>query len=153
MGLIEPSEGEIRVDGRPLRGGACAGWQAQVAHVPQSIYLADDTIAANIAFGDPSPDEIRMQAAARAAQLGDFLAELPAGYSTLVGERGVRLSGGQRQRIGLARALYKGAAVLGLDEATSALDDVTEAQVIGALAELAPEITIVMVAHRASSLA
>jgi ABC-type multidrug transport system fused ATPase/permease subunit len=153
MGLLEPRRGEVRVDGRPLTGPARIAWQAKLAHVPQSVYLADDSIAANIAFGEAEPDEERIRAAARMARVEAFVEELPEGYATRVGDRGVRLSGGQRQRIGLARALYKGAEVLILDEATSALDDATQAEVIGALGELSGGVTIVMVAHRASSLA
>jgi ATP-binding cassette subfamily B protein len=155
MGLLEPSEGEISIDGRPLDDGSRAGWQAQIAHVPQSIYLTDDSIAANVAFGVPrdSIDPGRVEAAARAAHLDRFVGELDEGYGTVVGERGIRLSGGQRQRIGIARALYKQAPVLILDEATSALDDDTEAEVIRSIMALGRDVTLIMIAHRRSTLA
>jgi ABC-type multidrug transport system fused ATPase/permease subunit len=154
MGLLAPDSGTVRVDGRALDADTRALWQAQMAHVPQAVYLADDSIAANIAFG-VAPDAIdrdRLRAVAATAQIGDFIADLPDGFDTRVGERGVRLSGGQRQRIGLARALYKGASVLILDEATSALDDATEAAVMRAIMALGEEITIVLIAHRKSTL-
>ncbi|HEY0312764.1 MAG TPA: ABC transporter ATP-binding protein [Allosphingosinicella sp.] len=154
MGLLEPSSGEIRVDGRALDAATRPLWQSQIAHVPQSIFLADDSIAANIAFGvrRGAIDIGRVRACAEAAHIAGFAAELPDGYSTRVGERGVRLSGGQRQRIGIARALYKEAAVLILDEATSALDDATEAAVIDSIMALGPDITLIMIAHRRSTL-
>jgi ATP-binding cassette subfamily B protein len=148
MGLLEADEGEIRVDGAALDVSRRAAWQATLAHVPQSIFLADDTIAANIAFAAPGAvDRPRIAAAARAACLGEFVAGLPEGFDTRVGERGIRLSGGQRQRIGIARALYKGAPLLILDEATSALDEATEAAVMASLASV-PGLTLVIVSHR-----
>jgi ATP-binding cassette subfamily B protein len=154
MGLLEPSAGAIAVDGRPLDDATRPLWQAQIAHVPQSIYLADDTIAANIAFGvrRGAVDEARLRACAEAAHIAEFVAGLPEGYATRAGERGVRLSGGQRQRIGIARALYKQAQVLILDEATSALDDETEAAVIASMMALGSGITLIMIAHRRSTL-
>ncbi|HEX6377040.1 MAG TPA: ABC transporter ATP-binding protein [Allosphingosinicella sp.] len=155
MGLLEPEEGEIRVDGRPLDAEARYAWQAGLAHVPQTIYLADDSIAANIAFPRRADDMDgeRLAAAVRAAQLDAFIASLPDGLDTYVGERGVRLSGGQRQRIGLARALYRRPRLLILDEATSALDEATEAAVLAALQQLRKDLTLVTVAHRATTLA
>ncbi|HEX8623232.1 MAG TPA: ABC transporter ATP-binding protein [Allosphingosinicella sp.] len=155
MGLLEPDEGEIRVDGRPLDAGSRPAWQAGLAHVPQAIYLADDTIAANIAFPREAAgmDRERLAAAVRAAQLETFLAGLPEGLETYVGERGVRLSGGQRQRIGIARALYRRPRLLILDEATSALDEATETAVLAALQQLRGDLTLVTVAHRATTLA
>ena len=155
IGLLDPDEGEILVDGSPLDAVNRAAWQAGLAHVPQAIYLADDTIAANIAFprGADGMDARRLEAAAAAAQLGGFLAGLPEGLATRVGERGVRLSGGQRQRIGLARALYREPRLLILDEATSALDEATEAAALAALRAIRPGLTLVTVAHRASTLA
>jgi len=156
MGLLEPSGGEIRVDGAPLIGPTRRRWQKSIAHVPQFIFLADSSIARNIAFGCP-PDEIDMNRvidAARRAQLNEFIVSLPQGYDTSVGERGVRLSGGQRQRLGIARALYKAAPVIILDEATSALDDATETAVVLALNELGEQgLTVIMIAHRLSTLA
>ena len=155
MGLLEPDEGAILVDGRPLDSVSRPAWQAGLAHVPQTIYLAVDSIAANIAFPRRAEDmdRERLEAAVRAAQLESFLAGLPDGLDTYVGERGVRLSGGQRQRIGLARALYRRPRLLILDEATSALDEATEAAVLAALQELRKDLTLVTVAHRATTLA
>jgi ATP-binding cassette subfamily B protein len=155
MGLLEPEEGAILVDGRPLDSASRPAWQAGLAHVPQAIYLADDTIAANIAFprGAESMDAELLATAVRAAQLEPFLAGLPEGLQTHVGERGVRLSGGQRQRIGLARALYRRPRLLILDEATSALDEATETAVLAALQGLRKDMTLVTVAHRATTLA
>ena len=155
MGLLEPDQGSILVDGRPLDAATRPAWQAGLAHVPQAIYLADDTIAANIAFPRDAQgmDPERLAAAVRAAQLDSFLAGLPEGLQTYVGERGVRLSGGQRQRIGLARALYRRPRLLILDEATSALDEATERAVLAALQTLRADMTLVTVAHRATTLA
>jgi ABC-type multidrug transport system fused ATPase/permease subunit len=156
MGLIEPTEGQIAVDGLPLTGASRLRWRRGIAHVPQAIFLADTSIAQNIAFGVPPEliDQKRVRAAAATAQLDDFVASLPDEYATTVGERGIRLSGGQRQRLGIARAIYKQTPVLVLDEATSALDDVTEAAVMEALEALGDEgRTIVIIAHRLSTLA
>ena len=154
MGLLEPTAGELLVDGEPLRGERLQRWRSGIAHVPQSVFLLDGTIAENIAFGLPARqvDWSRLEAAAERALLADVLRTLPQGLHTPVGERGVRLSGGQRQRIGLARALYRQAAVLVLDEATSALDTATEAQVLASISALALQTTVVVIAHRASSL-
>jgi len=155
MGLLDPSEGEIRIDGARLDDEGRSAWQAQIAHVPQSIYLADSSIAANIAFAEPedSIDPAKVEAAARQAQLHDFITGLPEGYATRVGDRGVRLSGGQRQRIAIARALYKQANVLIFDEATGALDRRTERAIMESVAELGRDITVLIVAHRISALA
>jgi ABC-type multidrug transport system fused ATPase/permease subunit len=155
MGLLEPTAGRILIDGVALDDGTRARWQGQIAHVPQVIFLADNTIAANIAFGEPAEaiDFDRVREAAKAAQIHDFVEGLPNGYAERVGERGVRLSGGQRQRLGIARALYKRAAVLILDEATSALDDSTEAAVMDSLSALGGDLTVLMIAHRLSTLA
>ena len=155
MGLLEPSSGEIRIDGALLDEDRRCDWQRQIAHVSQTIYLADASIAANIAFGCPAAqiDMARLREAAERAQIDDFVRQLSQGYATAVGERGIRLSGGQRQRIGIARALYKSAQLLILDEATSALDDETEARVLDALGGDDRARTIVMVAHRLSTLA
>jgi ATP-binding cassette subfamily B protein len=155
MGLLEPDEGAILVDGRALDAASRPAWQAGLAHVPQSIYLADDSIAANIAFPRQAEgmDKERLAAAVTAAQLDSFVAGLPEGLQTFVGERGVRLSGGQRQRIGIARALYRRPRLLILDEATSALDEATEAAVLAALQRLRGGLTLVTVAHRTTTLA
>lgn len=154
MGLLEPGKGEVRIDGRLLDAAARPSWQRQIAHVPQAIFLADASIAANIAFGrDPADiDMDRVRKAALGAELADHIATLPQGYDTLVGERGIRLSGGQRQRIGIARALYKQARVLVLDEATSALDDETEAAVMAAIGRLSRDLTVISIAHRLTTL-
>ncbi|HEX8191437.1 MAG TPA: ABC transporter ATP-binding protein [Allosphingosinicella sp.] len=152
MGLVEPDEGRVAVDGAPLAGPARAAWRRSIGHVSQSVFLADSSIERNIAFGTAPEriDRARVMEAARLARLHDFIESLPRGYDTRAGERGVALSGGQRQRLGLARALYKGAPVLVLDEATSALDQATEAEVLESLDALSASrgLTIVMVAHR-----
>jgi ATP-binding cassette subfamily B protein len=155
MGLLEPSEGRVSIDGRTLSDETRVAWQAQIAHVPQSIFLADTTIARNIAFGSAAEeiDIERVRWAATIAQADEFIQTLPENYDTFVGERGIRLSGGQRQRIGIARALYKRAQVLVFDEATSALDGETEAAVINAIAGIGGEITLVVIAHRQASIA
>lgn len=154
MGLLQPCQGRIEIEGQSLAPQNLRAWQDRIAHVPQAIYLVDTSIAENIALGTPLEriDWERLEQAARKAQLADFVAALPSGYRTHVGERGVRLSGGQRQRIGLARALYKRADVLVLDEATSALDNQTEQQVIAALDELHGDKTVLMIAHRLSTI-
>lgn len=150
MGLLTPTEGELSVDGQLISGNRIRAWQRTIAHVPQSIYLADTTLSENIAFGVPR-DAInlqRVQQAARQAQIADFIESRPEGYNAFVGERGVRLSGGQRQRIGIARALYKQASVLIFDEATSALDNTTEQSVLDAIENLNRDLTILIIAHR-----
>ena len=155
MGLIEPSEGQITIDGVPLTRENRRNWQRSIAHVPQAIFLADASIARNIALGIPTQqiDAARVIDAAKKAQLNEFVAGLPEGFDTFVGERGIRLSGGQRQRLGIARAIYKQAPVLVLDEATSALDDATETAVMHALDQLGDEgRTIIMIAHRMSTI-
>jgi ATP-binding cassette subfamily B protein len=124
-----------------------------VAHVPQQIYLSDSSLAENIAFGIPEGeiDRAQVRRAAKLAQIDGFIEGLPAGYDTYVGERGIRLSGGQRQRIGIARALYKKASVIVFDEATSALDNATEREVMGAIESLGGQFTIILIAHRLST--
>jgi ATP-binding cassette, subfamily B, bacterial PglK len=157
MGLLLPSGGRLLVDGLDLHDPAhserLSGWQAAVAHVPQSIYLADSSIAENIAFGVPrhAIDMARVKQAAEQAQIAAFIESSPEGYASFVGERGIRLSGGQRQRIGIARALYKQARVIVLDEATSALDTSTEEAVMEAVEGLSRDLTMVMIAHRLST--
>lgn len=150
MGLLEPTDGQIQVDGVPITGERRRAWQRAIAHVPQAIFLADATLSENIAFGVPLQeiDMERVRHAAVQAQIADFIESNPKGYSAMVGERGIRLSGGQRQRIGIARALYKQATVLIFDEATSALDNTTEQAVMGALENLGRDLTIFIVAHR-----
>ena len=154
MGLLEPTQGRILVDGQAVSLQHQRAWQRTVAHVPQSIFLADKTIAENIAFGIP-PDQIehgRVRKAAQQARIAEFIESRPEAYSAVVGERGVRLSGGQRQRIGIARALYKQASVLIFDEATSALDNETEQAVMQAIEGLSDELTILIIAHRLTTL-
>ena len=154
LGLLSPGTGQILVDGVELSDINRAAWQARIAHVPQSIYLSDASIAENIAFGLPTNDidHELVVAAASQAKLASLIEFLPQGYRTLVGERGVRLSGGQRQRIGIARALYKQADVLVFDEATNALHSETESEVMSAIAGLGREMTIFIIAHNLSLL-
>jgi ABC-type multidrug transport system fused ATPase/permease subunit len=156
LGLYQPAAGEILIDGRPLTTALVPAWQATIGYVPQDIFLIDDTIARNVAFGLPD-DEIdpeQLREACATAQILDFIeTELRDGFDTIVGERGIRLSGGQRQRIGLARALYHRPSLLILDEATSALDVATEAKLLDALRRLAGELTMVVAAHRLSAVA
>jgi ABC-type multidrug transport system fused ATPase/permease subunit len=156
MGLIQPSEGSILIDGYPLSAERLPAWRRSIAHVPQEIFLADDSIAANIAlsFHGAAADQERVQVAAHQAQLHEFIEGLPDGYDTRIGERGVRLSGGQRQRLALARALYKDAPVMVLDEPTSSLDEATERAILEALDEVQSRgTTIVIVAHRPETMA
>ena len=150
MGLLTPVAGEILIDGEPLAGERVRAWQRTIAHVPQNVFLADTTLAENIAFGIPRDriDMERVRLAARNAQIAEFIEGGARGYDARVGERGVQLSGGQRQRIGIARALYKKATVLVLDEATSALDNLTERAVMNAIETLDRGLTIVLIAHR-----
>jgi ABC-type multidrug transport system fused ATPase/permease subunit len=153
MGLLSPSNGTLLVDGEPIEGNRVKAWQRTIAHVPQSIYLADSTIAENIAFGI-AQDQIdmgRVKQAAHQAHIADFIDKSAEGYDAFVGERGIRLSGGQRQRIGIARAFYKQASVLVFDEATSALDNATEESVMEAIDELSSDLTIIIIAHRMST--
>ena len=149
MGLLLPNVGNIFVDGQPLNGNRIKAWQRAIAHVPQSIYLANSTIAENIAFGVPKEkiDLDRVKQAARQAQISEFIESSAKGYNTFVGERGIRISGGQRQRVGIARALYKQASILVFDEGTSALDNETERSVMRAIKEL-KSFTIILIAHR-----
>lgn len=156
LGLLIPTHGRILLDGRPLHEVGERTWQRSVGYVPQSIYLADASIAENIAFGvEPANiDQAALERAARVASIHDFITmNLPSGYATEVGERGVRLSGGQRQRLGIARALYHDPEVLVFDEATSALDTATESAIIDAVELLSGQKTIVIIAHRMSTVA
>ena len=155
MALVDPEKGAVLIDGVPITAENHRSWQRHLAHVPQMIFLADITIAENIAFGVPLED-IDMdlvRESARKACIAEMIESMPKKYSTLVGERGVRLSGGQRQRIGIARALYKQADVIVFDEATSALDNETEREVMQAIENLGDHLTILIVAHRVTTLA
>jgi ATP-binding cassette subfamily B protein len=154
MSLLKPSSGNLMIDGVNISHENYRSWQAHIAHVPQSIYLADATILENIAFGI-ALDEIdfdRVKEAAYKAQIAETIESWDNKYLTKVGERGVRLSGGQRQRIGIARALYKKADVIIFDEATSALDNLTENEVMSAIENLGTNLTIIIVAHRLTTL-
>lgn len=157
MGLLEPTSGKILVDGCDLYDSEypsrLSAWRSSIAHVPQSIYLSDSSIAENIAFGVPRGqiNMARVREAAELAQIAGFIDSSAQGYHSFVGERGIRLSGGQRQRIGIARALYKQAQVLVFDEATSALDNDTEAAVMEAMQGLSSNLTVIMIAHRLST--
>ena len=152
LGLLKPQEGAITIDGMDIQDNL-RGWLNGIGYIPQTIFLLDDTIRRNIAFGlsDEEVEEKQVWAAIEAAQLNDFIKELPQGLDTVVGERGVRLSGGQRQRIGLARALYHDPEVLVMDEATAALDNHTEDLVMKALNSLQDGRTFIMIAHRLST--
>jgi len=154
LGLLEPEEGSLNIDGHPITSANRRRWQSAIGYVPQHIYLADATVAANIAFG-VSTEDLDLKAVERAAKIANLhefvVNDLPQSYATTVGERGVRLSGGQRQRIGIARALYHKPQVLILDEATSALDNLTEQAVMEAVNNLGQDITIILIAHRLST--
>ena len=154
MGLLEPTEGQMEIDGAAVTLANNRAWQAHIAHVPQAIFLTDSTIEENIAFGVPKNqiDRARVIQAAQQAQIADSVASWPKQYETLVGERGVRLSGGQRQRIGIARALYKNADVIIFDEATSALDNNTEQAVMQSIESLSTDLTLLIIAHRLTTL-
>lgn len=154
MGLLEPTKGALLVDGIEINDSNRQAWQRCIAHVPQSIFLADTTIAENIAFGIPMEqiEMDRVRSAAEQARIAEFIENGPEGYNALIGERGIRLSGGQRQRIGIARALYREATVLIFDEATSSLDHSTEKSVMEAIDGLDRELTILLVAHRLSTM-
>ena len=154
MGLLQPTEGQLIIDGQPITEENLRSWQAHIAHVPQNIYLSDSTVEENIAFGIPQTqiDHKLVKKAAKQAQFAELIEEWPKQYKTFVGERGVRLSGGQRQRIGIARALYKHANVIIFDEATSALDNETEQSVMEAIDGLGDDLTILIIAHRLTTL-
>ena len=154
MGLLQPTEGTVQIDNEPITKSNHRAWQAHIAHVPQAIFLADSTIEENIAFGIPKNkiDLKRVKQAAEQAQIADIIETWPKKYKTYVGERGIRISGGQRQRIGIARALYKQANVIIFDEATSALDNETEHAVMQSIETLGQDLTILIIAHRLTTL-
>jgi ATP-binding cassette subfamily B protein len=154
MGLLSPTSGQFRVDGAEINVHNAAAWQRHIAHVPQTIFLSDASLMENIAFAvTPADiDRQRVEAAAKAAQIHNHVDSLPDRYQTRAGERGIKLSGGQRQRIGIARDLYRWADVLVLDEATSALDDRTEEMVMRGIDAITRDITIIVIAHRLSTL-
>jgi ABC-type bacteriocin/lantibiotic exporter with double-glycine peptidase domain len=151
LGLLLPTEGALLIDGEKMGIDQIRRWRSNVGYVPQDVFLSDASISENIAFGTPSEeiDQDQVHRVAAMAQIAEFIQkELSEGYDTEVGERGVRLSGGQRQRISIARALYSEPKVIAFDEATSALDNATEAEVMAQIADLAGTRTLVMVAHR-----
>ena len=152
LGLLPPTEGRLLLDGRPVAPGSDF-WQGRIGYVPQSIYLIDDTLRRNVAFGidDDRIDDERVRAVLRIARLDDTTGGLASGLDTVIGERGVRLSGGQRQRIGIARALYRDPEVLVLDEATSSLDSSTEREITEAIESLSGRKTLILIAHRLST--
>ena len=154
MGLLQPTNGSLEIDGQCITPANQRAWQKHIAHVPQAIFLADNTVEENIAFGVPK-DEIdieRVRLAAQQAQIAETIESWPKQYQTFVGERGILLSGGQRQRIGIARALYKRADVIIFDEATSALDNDTERAVMQAIEALSKDLTLLIIAHRLTTL-
>jgi len=154
MGLLQPSDGTLEIDNQTVTLGNHRAWQAHIAHVPQAIFLADSSIEENIAFGVPEDqiDSQRVRHAAQQSQIAESIESWPKQYQTFVGERGIRLSGGQRQRLGIARALYKQADVIILDEVTSALDNETEQSVMQAIEGLSEDITLLIIAHRLTTL-
>ncbi len=154
MGLLQPTDGTLKIDNQKVTLANQRAWQMHIAHVPQAIFLADTSIEENIAFGVPKDqiDHDRVRRAAQQAQISDSIESWPDQYQTFVGERGIRLSGGQRQRIGIARALYKQADVIIFDEATSALDNETELAVMQAIEGLSKDLTLLIIAHRLTTL-
>ena len=149
LGLLEPTSGEVLVDGKNIHENLSA-WQKNIGYIPQSIYLADDTLRCNIAFGIPEKDieDDKVLKALELAQIKDLASRMPEGLETILGEHGTRLSGGQRQRVGIARALYHDPQVLVMDEATSALDNITEKEITKAIESLKGDRTVIMIAHR-----
>ena len=155
LGLLKAQKGVLEVDNQPINDNNDLAWQKIIGYVPQNIFLSDDTVEANIAFGT-NPKNIDKNAvhyAAKIANIHDFIInDLPSQYQTTVGERGIRLSGGQRQRIGIARALYNNPQILIMDEATSALDNITEKAVMDSIHKLKKKMTIILIAHRLSTI-
>ena len=155
MGLLTPTDGQVLVDGDDINiGNNYLSWQSQIGYIPQDIYLIDDTIKKNIAFGladrDISDEDINHSL--EAAQLNDFVSSLPLKTNTIIGNRGIRLSGGQRQRIGIARALYRKSKVLVFDEATSSLDFETEKAIVECIENLKGKVTLIIITHRLHTL-
>jgi ATP-binding cassette subfamily B protein len=149
--FIDPDRGRILFDGSDIAGLDPAALRRAIGYVAQEPFLTDGSVADNIAYGERAPDPARVEAAARSAEAHEFIAAMPQGYASQVGERGAQLSGGQRQRIALARALYREPAILVLDEATSAVDNETEAAIQRSLARIAHQRTTLIVAHRLST--
>jgi ABC-type multidrug transport system fused ATPase/permease subunit len=154
LGLLQPDHGKMMVDGELINSINCQSWMQRVGYVPQNIFLKDASVLENIALtsSEAEIDVQRVYECAKIAQIDQYIrSSLPEGYQTYIGERGVRLSGGQRQRLGIARALYNGADLIIFDEATSALDTLTEAEVMGAIDALPDDKTVIMIAHRLST--
>lgn len=153
IGLLTPTHGEVLVDGKIMKDNL-SDWQRRIGYIPQSIYLSDDTIRRNIAFGLPDEqiDEDQIWSVLESAQLKEFVNNLPDKLGTFVGERGIRLSGGQRQRIGIARALYRNPEVLVMDEGTASLDNETEWEIMQTVKNLRGEKTTIIIAHRLSTI-
>ena len=154
MSLLSPEEGLMAIDDQPVNNKNKGAWRKKISHVPQSIYLSDSSIEENIAFGIPKEkiDHQKVKKAAELALISGVIENLKHGYKTYIGERGAKLSGGQRQRIGIARALYKDSDILIFDEATSALDSETEQAVMNSIAKLKKNITVLVIAHRLTTL-
>ena len=154
MGLLQPTDGSLEIDGQKVTPLNCNVWQSHIAHVPQTIFLVDSSVEENIAFGVPKDqiDHFRVRQVARQAQIAKIIESWPKQYQTILGEGGINLSGGQRQRIGIARALYKQADVIIFDEATSALDNETEEAVMSAIESLSQDLTVLIIAHRLTTL-
>ena len=154
--MLTPNSGEIKFNGVSINDSNIKSWRKIVGYVPQDIFMLDDTITNNIAFGMPSDkiNMIKVKKAAEMANLSNFIEnELASGYNTFIGENGILLSGGQKQRLGIARALYHEPEILVFDEATSALDNITERMIMESIANLKSSFTVIMVAHRLSSIA
>ena len=154
MGLLEPNEGKIYIDDQIINNQNLQEWQKHVAHVPQNIFLNDDTITNNVAYGiNPKLIDINLvKKSIKDADLSDYVFNLEKGLDTIIGERGIKLSGGQKQRLAIARALYKQASLIVFDEATSALDVQTESNVMGVIKNFTDKVTIIIVAHRLETL-
>jgi ABC-type multidrug transport system fused ATPase/permease subunit len=155
LGLLKPQQGKLEIDGKIINKSNRRAWQRSIGYVPQQIYLADDTVASNIALGIEKEDlnQDNIEYAATVSNIHNFIInEMPEGYQTKVGERGIRLSGGQRQRIGIARALYHKPKILILDEATSALDRITEQSIIDSINKISDNITVIIISHRLNTL-
>jgi ATP-binding cassette subfamily B protein len=153
MGLLAPTSGKMLIDQLEMRQSTLVNWRKKIAHVPQNIFLTDGSIRENISFGvsEGEIDDSRIKLAAECASLSLVIDRMPNGYNSLIGERGVFLSGGERQRLGIARALYKDSTLIVLDEATSALDSETEKKVIDSIEDLSSKKTVIMIAHRLST--
>ena len=154
LGLLNPTEGNITIDNNELNHENILSWRRNISYVPQSAYLTDDSIRANIAFGIPESeiDNVKIQKAIKESMLDEYVNSLPNKEYTIVGERGVQMSGGQRQRLSIARALYTNPSIIIFDEATSALDETTEKEIMESIDNLIGQKTLIIIAHRLSTL-